>query len=50
MSFMVMTCGGDNCDRLLYVEVKVGEATVLCYKCGSGNLITFKPDDTDSED
>lgn len=50
MALMVIRCGGEKCDRLLYVEVVVGEQTILCYKCGSGNVITFKTDDTERQD
>lgn len=50
MAFMVMKCGGEKCARLLYVEVKAGEATVYCYLCKSANLVTFKQDDGEVDD
>lgn len=49
MALMTMKRGGENCDRILYVEVIVGEQIVYCYLCNSANQITFKPDDTDSD-
>ncbi len=41
---MIIPCGGDKCDRLLYVEVKKGEQVLYCYLCNSANAIEFKDD------
>lgn len=47
---MAIKCGGEKCDRYLYVQVEPGEQTILCYGCGSGNLIEFKTDDGEVDD
>ena len=50
MALTVIRCGGEGCDRNLYVQVEVGEQTVYCYGCGSANLITFREGDVDEEE
>lgn len=50
MALMVMKCGGENCDRLLYVQVAPGEAVVYCYKCNSANAIEFKGGEVEDEE
>lgn len=45
MALMVIQCGGDKCDRLLYVQVEVGETTLYCYKCHSAMIVKFSKED-----
>lgn len=47
MALIVIRCGGENCDRMLYVQVEAGEQTVYCYKCNNANLVTFKESEQD---
>ncbi len=49
MAFMLMKCGGENCDRPLYVEAVIGEQVVYCYRRGCANVIEFKGGEVDEE-
>lgn len=45
MALTVIQCGGENCDRLLYVQVEVGEQVVYCYLCHSAMTVKFSQED-----